>query len=184
MSLCIFNSFAKLIFIMIRKALKQEIPKLLEVTQACARKMIVEGIYQWNEHYPNEEAFKKDLETGELFVLFSENDIVGCITISTFKDEEYNAVQWLTPDKSNYYIHRLAIHPNFQHKGYAKQLMDFAESFAKEKKATSIRLDTFSKNIRNQKFYEARGYARLGNIFFPKQSEFPFYCYELPLEAT
>ena len=34
------------------------------------------------------------------------------------------------------------------------------------------------KNIKNQKFYEIRGFKRLGNIYFPKQSEFPFYCYE------
>lgn len=169
---------------MIRKALLQEIPQLLELTQACAKKMIAEGIFQWNEHYPNEEAFKKDIERGELFLMFSENDLVGCITISTYKDEEYKTIKWLTPEATNFYIHRLAIHPNFQHQGYAKQIMDFAESIAKEKKATSIRLDTFSKNSRNQKFYEARGYTKLGNIFFPKQSKFPFYCYELPLVST
>lgn len=169
---------------MIRKALLQEIPQLLELTQACAKKMISEGILQWNEHYPNEVAFKKDVERDELFVLFSKSDIVGCITISTHKDEEYDPIQWLTPDATNIYIHRLAIHPKFQHQGFAKQLMDFAERMAEEKKAPSIRLDTFSKNIRNQKFYEARGYTKLGAIFFPKQSEFPFYCYELPLVAT
>jgi len=42
----------------------------------------------------------------------------------------------------------------------------------------SIRLDTFSKNPRNIKFYEIRGYIKLGNIFLPDQSEDPFYCYE------
>jgi len=184
MSFRIFNSFAKLIFIMIRKALLQEIPQLLELTRACAKKMIAEGILQWNEHYPNADAFKKDVERDELFVMISNNDIVGCITISTLKDEEYDSIQWLTPDATNFYIHRLAIHPKFQHQGFAKQLMDFAEKMAEEKKATSIRLDTFSKNIRNQKFYEARGYTKLGGIYFPKQSEFPFYCYELPLTST
>ncbi|HET8854785.1 MAG TPA: GNAT family N-acetyltransferase, partial [Salinimicrobium sp.] len=42
----------------------------------------------------------------------------------------------------------------------------------------SVRLDTFSQNQRNQKFYVKRGYSRLGDIYFPKQSEFPFHCYE------
>ncbi len=45
----------------------------------------------------------------------------------------------------------------------------------------SIRLDTFSKNIRNQKFYELHGYNKLGDIYFPDQSENPFYSYELVL---
>ena len=155
---------------MIRKALLQEIPQLLELTRACTKKLIAEGIFQWNEHYPNKDAFIKDVERDELFVLVSENDLVGCITISTFKDEEYDSIQWLTPDATNFYIHRLAIHPKFQHQGFAKQLLNFAEKKAKEKKAPSIRLDTFSKNIRT--------------IYFPKQSEFPFYCYELPLVST
>ena len=59
--------------------------------------------------------------------------------------------------------------------------MDFAENFAKEHNALSVRLDTFSQNKRNQKFYETRGYKRLGDIYFPKQSNHPFHCFELVL---
>jgi len=68
-----------------------------------------------------------------------------------------------------------------QGQGYAQKLMTFAENYAIENNYASIRLDTFSQNKRNQKFYELRGYKRLGNIYFPKQSEHPFYCYELVL---
>ncbi|MEZ4778033.1 MAG: GNAT family N-acetyltransferase [Flavobacteriaceae bacterium] len=164
---------------MIRRALSSEIPLIMELTKACAKKMIAEGIFQWNEHYPNTEAFQKDLERGELYVLIAENELQGCITISKVKDSEYDTITWLTPETDHIYIHRLAIHPKFQHQGFAKQLMDFAEKLGQEKGATSIRLDTFSKNKRNQQFYETRGYIKLGNIYFPKQSEFPFYCYEL-----
>ena len=59
--------------------------------------------------------------------------------------------------------------------------MDFAENYAKDNSHISVRLDTFSKNKRNLKFYESRGYQRLDGIYLPKQSEFPFYCYELIL---
>jgi ribosomal protein S18 acetylase RimI-like enzyme len=96
-------------------------------------------------------------------------------------DEEYGSIKWLTENKNNVYIHRLAVHPEHQGKGIAQQLMDFAEDFAIKNNYTSIRLDTFSKNKRNQKFYELRNYKRLGNIYFPKQSNEPFYCYELIL---
>ena len=96
-------------------------------------------------------------------------------------DEEYIPISWLTPNKNNIYIHRLAIHPENQKKGYAQQLMAFAEAHAKNNHCTSVRLDTFSQNFENLKFYELRGYKRLGEIFFPLQSKFPFYCYELVL---
>jgi ribosomal protein S18 acetylase RimI-like enzyme len=169
---------------MIRKAIPSEIDTLLSITKACAAKMISEGIFQWNDHYPNALAFKKDIARDELFVLIDQERIIGCLAISSKKDEEYNAIEWLTEDQNNFYIHRLAIHPDSQNRGLARKAMDFAERYAKAENAVSIRLDTFSKNLRNQRFYEARGYIRLGEIYFPKQSEHPFYCYELPLAKS
>jgi len=56
--------------------------------------------------------------------------------------------------------------------------MDFAEAFAATHQFQSIRLDTFSQNPRNIRFYEARDYKRVGDVYFPKQSPFPFHCYE------
>ncbi|WP_339831429.1 GNAT family N-acetyltransferase [uncultured Altibacter sp.] len=141
------------------------------------------GIYQWNENYPTVRAFQKDLEQQELYVLLVKNEVVGCICIASEKDLEYNHVHWLIPDTIHYYIHRLAVHPSYQGKGYAQQLMDFAEAKAKKSNVASIRLDTFSLNTRNQRFYEQRGYTRLGSVYFPKQSDAPFYCYELVLNG-
>ena len=94
-------------------------------------------------------------------------------------DEEYKEVAWLSPNSKNLYVHRLAVHPEHQGKGYAQQLMDFAENYARVNGFTSIRLDTFSRNKRNQRFYEARGYKKLEDIYFPEQSTYPFHCYEL-----
>ena len=107
--------------------------------------------------------------------------LVASISLCMHMDEVYLPVKWKTKNDNNLYIHRLAVHPDFQKKGIGKILMDFAEKYAKEKKFASVRLDTFSVNKRNLKFYESRGYQRLEGIYFPKQSEFPFYCYELIL---
>ena len=166
---------------MIRKALKTDIEPIIKITKACAKAMIANGIYQWNEHYPNRSAFINDIKRNELYVLEVKGEVKGCIVISTLMDQEYVPIKWLTKNKNNIYIHRLGIHPELQGKGYAQKLMTFAEEFAIEHNYSSIRLDTFSQNKRNQKFYELRGYNRLGDIYFPKQSEFPFHCYELVL---
>ncbi|GEQ84951.1 N-acetyltransferase [Patiriisocius marinistellae] len=164
---------------MIRKAKPSEIVQVMAITRACAVKMIENKIYQWNDEYPNIKAFEKDVSSGELYVLTISKTIIGCITISEEKDIEYNDIEWNTKDSKHYYIHRVAIHPDFQHQGYAKRLMDFAEMLAIQNNVSSIRLDTFSQNLRNQKFYLARGYLKTGEIYFPRQSEFSFYCYEL-----
>lgn len=164
---------------MILKAKIEELQEIKSLTESCARAMIDKGIYQWNEHYPSLEKLRKDILKDELYVLKKHSQILGIIVITPEKDEEYNPINWLSKTENNLYIHRLATHPDHWGKGYARQLMDFAEERASKDNYESVRLDTFSMNKRNQKFYEARGYQRLGNIYFPKQSEHPFYCYEL-----
>ncbi len=164
---------------MIRRAKISEISEILNLTRACAVNMINKGIYQWNEHYPSKKAFENDIERSELYVLENNHEIIGTMVITTLMDEEYIPIQWLTPNNRNVYIHRLSVHPNQQGKGFAQKMMDFAEDYAKKNNFVSVRLDTFSQNKRNQKFYETRGYHRLGDIYFPKQSNHPFHCYEM-----
>ncbi|WP_179333890.1 GNAT family N-acetyltransferase [Winogradskyella costae] len=166
---------------MIRLAEEKDIQSILNVTKSCAKHMISKGIFQWNESYPNRSAFQNDIDRNELYVLELDNVVKGCIVFSTLMDLEYIPIDWLTTNENNIYIHRLAVHPKLQGQGYAQKLMHFAEQFAIDNHFSSIRLDTFSQNKRNQKFYELRGYKRLGDIHFPKQSEFPFHCYELVL---
>tara|TARA_B100001758_G_scaffold232321_1_gene229564 strand:- start:236 stop:739 length:504 start_codon:yes stop_codon:yes gene_type:complete len=163
---------------LIRKALISDLETVKSLTEACAKKMINDGIFQWNDHYPSKEIFRKDIEEESLYVWDDKNQIKGCIMFSPEKDEVYNSTKWLTQDDKNIYVHRLAVHPKFQKKGIGNKLMNFAESIAKKLNFISIRLDTFSQNKSNNKFYESRGYQKLGDVFFRKQSEFPFHCYE------
>ena len=158
-----------------------DIDSILKITKACAKLMISNGIYQWNENYPNKAAFEMDIARDELYVFELDSSVVGCMVMSTLMDEEYQQVEWMTPNSTHLYIHRLAVHPNHQGNGIAQQLMDFAELHGSKNNFASIRLDTFSQNKRNQKFYEQRGYNRLGNVYFPNQSDHSFYCYELIL---
>lgn len=163
---------------MIRAAKVNEIPRILDFTQACGAVMRARGIFQWTPEYPSRKAFSRDIERGELWVFEQEGQVIGTVVLSSHMDEEYRHVRWLTDNRANRYIHRLAVDPAFQGRGIAQALMDFAETRAAAEGACSIRLDTFSRNSRNQRFYEQRGYTRLGAVYFPSQSPYPFYCYE------
>lgn len=168
---------------MIRLAKDQDIPTLLELTRACAKHMIDEGIYQWNEVYPNKSAFLSDLNQSALWVFIAKNQPVGCVSFYTTMDEEYEPLDWIVPESKHLYVHRLAVHPDFQKKNIARTLMDFAENKARELRCDSVRLDTFSQNPRNLKFYAARGYKETGGkLYFPKQSVHPFIALELLLD--
>ena len=163
---------------MIKKATLSDLPEIKILTESCAKALQKRDIYQWNEFYPSREKLEQDILKEELFVLKEEEHIIGIIVLTPEMDEEYIPIEWLTKNHDNLYVHRLATSPELWGTGRGKELMDFAEDFAAKKGYQSVRLDTFSQNKRNQKFYESRGYTRLGNIFFPKQSEHPFYCYE------
>ncbi|OUV50492.1 MAG: GNAT family N-acetyltransferase [Flavobacteriaceae bacterium TMED116] len=163
---------------MIRKAILSDLDTIKKIAESCAKNMIDNNIFQWNKNYPSKNIFKKDILNQSLYVFEEGNLVKGCIVLCEQKDLVYNLVSWRTKDSKNLYIHRLAVHPAYQKMGLAKSMMDYAENFAKKNNYVSIRLDTFSKNPRNIKFYEIRGYIKLGNIFLPNQSEDPFYCYE------
>ena len=164
--------------IKIELATQNELDRVKEIAEACAKNMIENNIFQWNDKYPSREIFKEDIKNKSLYVSKINQEVVGCIMFSFRKDDVYKTVNWITEDEYNLYIHRLAVDPIFQKRGIARKMMDFAEDFAKSNDYISIRLDTFSQNPRNNKFYKSRGYNKLDDVYFPKQSEFPFHCYE------
>ena len=167
---------------MIQAAALSDLSEIKKLTESCAVAMQEKGIFQWNENYPSLEKLEQDIIREELYVLKLESRISGIIVLTPVMDEEYVPIEWLTSSGNNLYIHRLAVHPSAWGMGYGQQLMDFAEDHARRNGFDSVRLDTFSQNKRNQKFYEPRGYQRLRDIYFPKQSEHPFHCYEKVLD--
>jgi len=159
-----------------------DINDIMKMIHDCANDLIGKNIFQWNEKYPSRDIFLSDIEKKNLFILKNNSGIIGCIALSHEKDIEYTDVKWLTKDYKNLYLHRLAVDPKFQKKGIGKLLMDFAEDYARNNKFISVRLDTFSKNERNNRFYKSRKYTKLDDVYFPNQSEFPFHCYEKILD--
>jgi ribosomal protein S18 acetylase RimI-like enzyme len=166
----------------IRKAITNDISSVMEVIKSCTIDMISKKIFQWNDKYPNIETFKKDIINKDLYVLVTENEILGCVSITFEMDDFYKKIDWISNTNKNIYVHRLAIHPKHQGLGYAKKMMTFIENMGVENMCESIRLDTFSMNEKNNNFYSRLGYEKLGQIYFRDQSDMPFNCYEKPLK--
>ena len=159
-----------------------DLEDIMKMIHNCANDLISKNIFQWNEKYPSRDIFLADIEKRNLFIFKKDSGVIGCLALSYDKDIEYNDIKWLTKDDENLYVHRLAVDPKFQKQGIGGLLMDFAEDYARDKKLKSVRLDTFSKNERNNRFYKSRKYIQLDDVYFPNQSEFPFHCYEKILD--
>jgi ribosomal protein S18 acetylase RimI-like enzyme len=78
-------------------------------------------------------------------------------------------------------IHRLAINPVQQGKGFAKRLISFAEGEILRMDFKSIRLDAFSGNLKALMLYEGMGYQKRGEVNFPGRN-LPFICFEKILQ--
>ena len=105
---------------MIRLAQKSDLDRVLQITRLCAREMESRKVFQWNEHYPDKASFINDIENEELFVYCVSEKLVACISLCNKMDEIYKPVNWKTFNKNNLYVHRLAVHPDFQKMGIGK----------------------------------------------------------------
>ena len=156
--------------------------EIIAMTKLCAADLISKGISQWDENYPDLNTIQTDIHQGELFKYVIDDTILGIVVLNENQDPEYNELNWITSNNSrNLFVHRLAVHPEHQGKGIARQLMDFAEEKAKRDGYDSIRLDTFSQNKRNQNFYDNRDYQRTGEVYLSYRDDFPYIGYELIL---
>ena len=154
-----------------------DLDPLMEMIRAIVTHMNANGIDQWHPEYPNPEVIGRDLEQGTLHCLKINGSFAGMIVVNEDYDEEYNAIEWLTPSNKSLYVHRLAVHPDYQGKGLGRMLMDFAEAKAEDEGYLSVRLDTYTGNPGNMRLYEKLGYTTLGTLHLPYRPKL-FVCYE------
>ena len=159
----------------IRLATTDDCPDIFQLFQDCAKAMIAEGIFQWDEHYPRMNDLTRNIDKGEVWVYLINRVIAGTITLNLEERPEYKAINW--SDSTFRVVHRLAVHPKFQRMGIAKSLMNFVEEHCLNNGVESIRLDTYTKNNGNMTFYNNLNYDKIGFVYF-RSIDAPFACYE------
>lgn len=159
----------------ILKAKIEHLTTIMNIVKNSIIHMESKGIYQWDNIYPNEEVIDNDIDEENLYVYFDENIIKGIIVLNEHEDKAYESVNWKYNLGSHFVIHRLCVEPNYQGKGIARMLVQFAENYGKKNGYESIRLDAFVQNEGACKLYEKSGYDKVGIVTFRKGE---FYCFE------
>ena len=131
--------------ITIRPASRNELTSIQRIISDATHHMNENGIPQWDEVYPNKIILKDDIDNQQMHVIEFENELTGLIVINEDQPQEYKYIDW-NYDGQVLVIHRLTIHPDYQRKGLATFLMDFAENVAGIHRYGSIRLDAFTLN--------------------------------------
>ena len=161
-----------------RKAELTDLPEVSALFKRAIAHMIDNGIFQWDDIYPDAEALQTDIERGEMYLYTINARIMSTFTINQFFDPEYADGNWKYSARSAASIHRLCVNPNYQNSGVGTKTVCAAENILQNGGIKSVRLDAFSQNPAALRLYEKLEYANVGIAHFRKGL---FYLYEKAL---
>jgi ribosomal protein S18 acetylase RimI-like enzyme len=104
-----------------------------------------------------------------MYGLYEGNQLIGYVSIS--KSREIDRV---------YEIHHIAVLPEYRHKSYGKQLLDFCKAKVKEMGGIKITLGMIEENTMLKNWYAANGFIHIGTKRF---THLPFMVGFMELEV-
>lgn len=156
-----------------RQAKISDLDQIVEIIELSKKYLKETKVDQWQDGYPSKEDLRRDIESGNSYVLTNKDEIVATTVISLDGESTYNSIfngEWITNDE---YIvmHRVAVHDKYKGKGIFKELIKEAESLALNKGISSIKIDTHRDNISMQRAVVKNDFKRCGIIYLEDGSE-------------
>lgn len=145
-----------------RKATLDDLEEIYSLITLAIDDMIKKEIPQWDDIYPTQDDFRNDIVHNHLYVGLADGKIAVVYALNQECDKEYENGCWKYPNQPYYVVHRLCVHPNFQHRGIAKHTLLHIEAELLQKDVHAIRLDAFSNNPFSLKLYDSLQYSRVG----------------------
>ena len=144
---------------LIRQACCFEMPYILRVYHTAQAFMKLTGnTDQWADTYPNHELLTKDIESGNLYTVTSNGNIVGAFAMFTGDDPTYAEIDgaWCN-DEPYISIHRVASDGSCH--GIVQAIVRYVA-----KLKNNVRIDTHEKNSVMLHLLESNGFTRCGII--------------------
>jgi ribosomal protein S18 acetylase RimI-like enzyme len=167
----------------IRLANLNDLAPLADLLKRVVPAMRAAGNLQWDENYPNAEAFTNDIERAQLWVAEIDGSLAGVIAITGDVEPDYVQADWDHAEPA-LVVHRLAVDPEFRGTGIARALMSCAEAVAASQGIAVIRVDTNIENQATQKLFPSLGYRFAGEISLRMRPGQRFLCYEKRLTTS
>lgn len=131
----------------------------------------------WNEYYPSEEEIDFDLSRDSLFVMKDDEKIIAAISIDD--DDSVNDLPYWTAElQPGGELSRLAVAPELQGQGIAKDMIVYGMTELKKRGFKSLHFLVNSTNVKALKCYAAFGFNKVGECELYEQ---PMWCYEIEL---
>ena len=131
----------------------------------------------WTEHYPSDEEITFDLSRDALFVMREDDRIIAAVSME--EDPQVDALPCWTPElQPGGEIARVAVHPDFQNQGIARQMVQFGLDRLKEQGFKSFHGIVNRLNEKALRSYAIFGFRNVGECEMYDQQ---FYCFEKEL---
>lgn len=133
----------------------------------------------WNEFYPEKDTIAYDLERNALFLMKNEaGEILAAISLD--QDEQVESMDCWDPKlQPGGEISRLAVHPDYQNQGLARQMIRFSMRELARRGKKSIHYLVNRNNVKALRSYAHLGFPEVGTCEMYGQ---PFLCCEQSLE--
>jgi ribosomal protein S18 acetylase RimI-like enzyme len=161
----------------IRLATQDDLPALMALVRRVVPLMLAAGNRQWDEGYPNNPVFQRDIALAQLWVAEVDGGLAGVAALTMDQEPEYAQAEWDMSAKA-LVVHRLAVDPAFRGAGVASCLMHKAEEVAVERRLDVVRIDTNTENAATQRLFPKLGYRLAGEIGLGIRPGLRFFCYE------
>ena len=157
--------------IIVDKASLKDIEKIENIISRCKELLKQSGSPQWSgKDEPTLDSLADAIENNLVYLLMINKRIVGTAILTDQIEAAYSNIEYgsWTKAKSPYYsIHRFAIDPAENGKGYAKLFFKLLTVIAVENGAKDIRVDTHPLNTAMQKVILSNGFDFKGIIKLP-----------------
>ena len=156
-----------------RQANISDLDQIVEIIELSKKYLKETKVDQWQDGYPAKEDLRRDIESGNSYVLTNKDEIVATTVISLDGESTYNSIfngEWIT-NEEYIVMHRVAVHDKYKGKGIFKELIKEAESLALNKGISSIKIDTHRDNISMQRAVIKNDFKRCGIRYLGDGSE-------------
>lgn len=150
-----------------RQTKKKDIPQVMEIIKAAKQYLKDKGIDQWQSNYPNQDTLKEDIENNHSYLIQDGDKIAAAAAIIFGDDPTYDYIEagnWLS--SGNYgVIHRAAVKEEYKGQGIISKIFSETYKLAKEKRISSIRIDTHPDNKAMKRAIKKEDFKYCGIIY-------------------
>ena len=142
-----------------------QLDRIWELIQDGIALRKAQGSMQWQNGYPNRNVIKQDIEEQAGFVLLQQDTVIGYMCLKVNNEPQYENIKGKWLSKGDFLvIHRVVISKEKTGSGFAKELMFYAEDYARSQQISSIKADTNFDNVGMLRLFDIFEYTYCGEL--------------------